>query len=568
TLPHTYEPLQRGERRISISGAAAGKRVLMAYHAPAVGDTDFAAFLVLQEILSGSSGVNFLQNDWGTPARPGRLLHGSIAGISSWYPPSEQQYLFVVGGSIEDGASESSAEQAIETGIATLRDTPIKKETVETAIGAVLDELVFDIQTTEDAAHQLASFAAMGALDELLTLPQRIESVSPADVMAVAQIYLRPEQRTIAWYRPGDAPAAPAREVEVARDLPVAPLPAGNIDTSPVGPVEVRRLSGGIPALVLASDLSPSVDLRVVIPLAGQSADGFVSHAPIPGASTWYGRERSSRLVDLIERAASALHKTGPATPAGATRSTDPETRMSEEFLALSMPTAPPEETTAPAVVVISGDVDTEQTFAILEDTFGALERGAVQPYARPAIPTGRKSVSLDLPIAQSQLGYIVAAPAPSAPDYLASRLLLYVLAHGYEGRLGKEAISNRGLAYYIDGQYSSAGGAGWITLSIGVDTDKIGALEKLLAGELARLETSPPTDAEVEEAKRHLLGRALSAAQSNDELTASLARHWLWHERVPSITELETQLDNISHDDVLAIIPAFVDGMTIAVTP
>ena len=50
------------------------------------------------------------------------------------------------------------------------------------------------------------------------------------------------------------------------------------------------------------------------------------------------------------------------------------------------------------------------------------------------------------MPIAQSQLGYVVAAPGPAEPNYLAWQLLQYIVAHGYEGRLGKEAISRRGL--------------------------------------------------------------------------------------------------------------------------
>ena len=38
----------------------------------------------------------------------------------------------------------------------------------------MLDELVYDVQTTEDAAHQLAYFEGLHALDTLLTLPQRV----------------------------------------------------------------------------------------------------------------------------------------------------------------------------------------------------------------------------------------------------------------------------------------------------------------------------------------------------------------------------------------------------------
>ena len=54
--------------------------------------------------------------------------------------------------------------------------------------------------------------------------------------------------------------------------------------------------------------------------------------------------------------------------------------------------------------------------------------------------------------------------------DALAWRLALYVLSHHYEGRLGAEAISNRGLVYYIGAKYRASPTAGLITLQTGVD--------------------------------------------------------------------------------------------------
>jgi zinc protease len=139
-------------------------------------------------------------------------------------------------------------------------------------------------------------------------------------------------------------------------------------------------------------------------------------------------------------------------------------------------------------------------------------------------------------------------------------------LSHGYEGRLGKEAISNRGLAYYIDARYRSDGVNGWITLAVGVDPEKVAPLKALLEAELGRLRGEPPTAAEVEEAKAYLLGRARSAAQSNEELTAALARDYLWYGAIRAPDELAAKLSTITREEVAAIVPAFIDGSTIVV--
>ncbi len=52
--------------------------------------------------------------------------------------------------------------------------------------------------------------------------------------------------------------------------------------------------------------------------------------------------------------------------------------------------------------------------------------------------------------------------------------------------------------------------------------------MEAELRAQLARLATDPPTAAEVEAARSHLLGRDLTAAQSNEEWTAKLAREFV----------------------------------------
>ncbi len=566
-LPHTEEPVQQGQRRVAVTGTTPGRRFLMGWRAPAAGHPDFAAFLVVQELLAGGSGVSFLQNDWGTPAKPGSTLYGAANDIASWFPPSAQDYVFTVGGSIADGTTEAAAENAVDERIAAFLSRAPDEERVGAAVNAVFDELVFDLQTTEDAAHQLAFFAGLDALDVLLTLPQRLRQVGPDDVLRVARNYLEPQQRTVAWYRPGKKTQALASAPEPVAQ---AAVPAADgIDATPVSQPVMRRLRGGVPAIVQSSDLSSSVELRVVVPGNALSTSAYSGSDPEPGLLSFTGRARPNGFAALVRRAADALgtahHESYSFVPA----STDPETRLHEEFRALMAPWAPLSgAAVTPAVIAVAGDVDEEETFALLDKAFGEFAVAGLPKTERVALPSGQKKVSLGLPVAQSQLGYIVAAPGPRDDGYLATRILLYILAHHYEGRLGKEAISRRGLAYYIDARYTSNGGPGFVTLGIGVDTEKLDALSALLASELERLRKEPPTSTEIEEARQHFVGRAVSAAQGNDELAAELARHWLWHGELPSVQILRKRLDAVNREEVLAAIPGFVDGLTITIAP
>ncbi|MDX1500637.1 MAG: insulinase family protein [Woeseiaceae bacterium] len=563
-LPHTIEPVQRGERRIAISGTAPGRRFLIGYRAPAAVHPDYAAFLVLQELLAGGSGVSFLQNDWGTAVKESRLLAGAAEGLTTWFPPSAEDYLFVIGGRPGDDRAEQAVENGIEQVIADLRESAPAASRVSAAIAAVRDELVYDIQTTEDAAHQLAFFEGLGALDVLLTLPQRVATVTPADVSRVARTWLAPERRTIAWYRPG---------VAVTAEAPVtAPPPApsaGSPDLEPVAGAALRRLANGLPVIVFSSDLAPSADLAVFVPGVALGDSEFTADDPDPGFLAWRGRARPAALGDLAARAAAALARARHDRGAGAPASLDPATRLREEFgIIMDPPAVAAGAAARPALVVVAGDVEAEAAFAAVDTAFGRFEPAATVVDARATRPTGTREIRLGVPVAQAQLGYITAAPAPRDPDYLPWRLLLYVFAHDYEGRLGTAAISERGLAYYIDARYESTGAAGWTTLAIGVDPGKREALAALLAAELERLVSDPPTRAEIDEAKRHLLGRAVSAAQANEELVTKYARHWLRHGELPATETLASELENVSRADVRALVPRFAGGLTISILP
>ncbi|MCK5747871.1 MAG: insulinase family protein, partial [Oricola sp.] len=161
---------------------------------------------------------------------------------------------------------------------------------------------------------------------------------------------------------------------------------------------------------------------------------------------------------------------------------------------------------------------------------------------------------------AQTALGYMVEAPALSSKEALAWRLALYMFSHGYGGRLGDEAISNRGLAYYVSADYRGGENAGLVTLNIGVDPDKQQALFETLKAELARFVAEPPDEAELAEAQRNLIGRKVSAAQSNEEIVDALASDWAGP-GLTTIAEFRAAVNAATLRDVRAVLPRFADG-------
>jgi len=206
-LPHSLEPPQTGERRIDLLGAGALSYFEIAYPAPAASDADFAAMLVLQEWLAGGSGVNFMQEFGSTPARPGSALYGKLDDLDTWFPPAAQRYLFSFRGNAPAGQSDTVVENIIENTLLEVREGRLDEEQFQRARQRVLEELVYDLGTHEEVAHQLAFFHGLDALDEWLDLPAQVSRVSAADLAELAKRHFQPWQRTIGWYRAGEQPA-------------------------------------------------------------------------------------------------------------------------------------------------------------------------------------------------------------------------------------------------------------------------------------------------------------------------------------------------------------------------
>jgi predicted Zn-dependent peptidase len=208
----------------------------------------------------------------------------------------------------------------------------------------------------------------------------------------------------------------------------------------------------------------------------------------------------------------------------------------------------------AAALVTVVGDLDPRKATSLLRKAFGDVRPAS----ATPATTADSHEPGPDV---QVKLSYSVPAPAPMQREALAWQLALYVLSHGYEGRLGVEAIRNRGLVYEIDSAYESDGSDAWIRLTTAVDPPKLAAMQTLMREELQRLRESPPTDAELAEARRHLLGREQTAAQSNEEIAAELSRQWLWYGRLRQPGELARDLAAVTDADVRDVLPAFTAG-------
>ncbi|MGD8580211.1 MAG: insulinase family protein, partial [Lysobacterales bacterium] len=469
--PHTAEPEQKGERRVRLHGDIGNKSFKIAFHAPPAASRDYAPFLVLQELLGGGSGVSFLQNDWGTPARAGRPLFGITPDIATWYPPSADSYVFTIGGTADMEADETAIETGIRAAIeALLEDLEAGDaetgQKLEAAREAVLSELAFDVETTEDAAHQLAYFEGIGARRAQLALPGAVKNVTASDVARQIRTYLGPEKQTVGWYVPAGKASPTSVPVAGANERsgsPSPPPPAGDLVrvAERAAPPLQEHLSNGTTVIVQRSPLSRTARLELVVPGIWSLPGAETEHdTPVWGVTSasfdWQPGQLGSTALAARQAidSAEAVPAQPPESAVGAQALLD---RAYRDILGLAHTGQP--ETAAPLLVVVTGDIDPDEALKQVDSALGELPTAAVAtpPALNEHLPMNVE-ISAAMPLAQEQLAYVVPAPRPGEADAAAWQMALYILSHGYEGRLGKQAISRRGLVYYIDSEYHTDG--------------------------------------------------------------------------------------------------------------
>jgi hypothetical protein len=338
-------------------------------------------------------------------------------------------------------------------------------------------------------------------------------------------------------------------------------------------PAGMYTLSNGTPVIIQRSPLSPTATLKVITPSADYTLPaGAALSQPALGQPAWGLSSLDfeilpAELERAIQQAQGMIRTATPLAADAGGGATDPVALLENTFNELPGLSYPQTKPAGPVLLVVTGDVDPARALGLLENGFGhASAEKWLRPASRQIPAPAELERHVSFAVAQEQLGYLVQVPGPLDETRAAWQMTLYILTHGYEGRLGKAAISEKGLVYYIDSAWRSDGTNDWITISTGVDPQKLDAMKALLREQLDLLISRPPSTDEIEAARNHLLGRFVSAAQSNGELAESLARQWILHGSLPAYDDLKRRLDEVSRQDILQLLPAFSRGTVVSV--
>lgn len=194
---YTVEPVQDGERNVTLRRVGDTKVASAAYHIPAGSDPDFAAVSILGFILGDQPSGRLYKTLVET-----KKAATISTDVSEFRDPG---LLYVDATTTSDGSIEEAQYAMIQTmeGFAT---APPTEQEVTRARDNLLKRWDLTMRDSQRAALQISEWSAMGDWRLMFLYRDRLQKVTVADVVRVAGAYLKSSNRTAGLFYPTKEP--------------------------------------------------------------------------------------------------------------------------------------------------------------------------------------------------------------------------------------------------------------------------------------------------------------------------------------------------------------------------
>jgi zinc protease len=159
-------------------------------------------------------------------------------------------------------------------------------------------------------------------------------------------------------------------------------------------------------------------------------------------------------------------------------------------------------------IVGVVGAIDAETLKAELDRLFGDLPENADLVPVADVEPKLDQTVRIDYPLPQTSLQLAYKGIARDDPDFFPALLMNHVLGGGsFTSRLFEEVREKRGLAYGIGSGLSNSRHADALVIGTATNADRAAETLDVIREVVAQMAEEGPTEAELDAAKRYLLG-------------------------------------------------------------
>jgi zinc protease len=194
---YTEEPVQDGEREVTLRRVGDVQLAMAAYHAPPGPHPDFAAVQVLSHVLGNAPSGRLYK----------ALVESKLAtstGAFSW--SLREPGMLMGNATLRKDQSLDSARAVLIATIESAATTAPTGEEVDRAKAALLKNIELLLTNSQSVGLSLTEWAAQGDWRLIFINRDRIEKVTPADVQRVATAYLKPSNRTVGLFHPTTNP--------------------------------------------------------------------------------------------------------------------------------------------------------------------------------------------------------------------------------------------------------------------------------------------------------------------------------------------------------------------------
>src|SRR6185369_3436891 len=320
---YTIEPTQDGERSITLRRVGDTQGLVAIYHSPAGSHPDDPVLNVLSGVLGDSPSGRLYK-----ALVDNKKAVGTSMGMNDMHDPG---FLMVSARLKLDQSLDEARQIMLKTVEGVVTEPPTKEEVerVKTRISKYLEQEMNDSQAV---ALDLSEYASQGDWRLIFLMRDRIQAVTPADVLRVAKAYLKESNRTLATFIPtkspdrAEIPATPDISATFKDFKGSAVVAAGEaFDPSPSN-IESRVVRSTLPDGMKMSLLSRktrggTVVANVTIRYGDEkSLTGKSAIAGITGGLLMRGTKNKSRqqIQDEMDRLKAQLNVSGGPTSATA----------------------------------------------------------------------------------------------------------------------------------------------------------------------------------------------------------------------------------------------------------
>jgi zinc protease len=216
------------------------------------------------------------------------------------------------------------------------------------------------------------------------------------------------------------------------------------------------------------------------------------------------------------------------------------------------------------AILVVTGDLDPDATFALAERAFGDwAKRMQVLPAAKVNDLTSRgRTIVIDLPgSAQATVAIAGRSIGRSDPSHFAVEVANRVLGGGYSSRLNDEVRVKRGLTYDAESTVDEWAGAGVLVAMAQTQNASAPEVAALMLDQIRALGVTPPTAAELAAREADLVGEYGRATETSAGAANILARSAIYGGSESDFAQYASGINAVTAIGVQAAAKRLVDA-------